>query len=209
MLRVALVEDHPLFRDGLRHLLTAAGLNVVAEAASLADAGTALAAEPDVLIVDLGLPDGHGEQVIRAAARQVPRTRVVVISMSADSGSVSRALAAGAHGYLVKDASADEVVAAIRAVAAGSLVVGASIAPRLQGADPLTAFTPGEAAFPSLTARERQVLGLIADGLTNTDIATRLSLSGKTVANYVSNLLSTLHARDRAHLARLVRRSDP
>lgn len=209
MLRVALVEDHPLFRDGLRHLLTAAGLDVVAEAASLADAGTALAAEPDVLIVDLGLPDGHGEQVIRAAARQVPLTKVVVISMSADSGSVSRALAAGAHGYLVKDASAEEVVAAIRAVAAGSLVVGASIAPRLQGADPLTAFTPAESDFPSLTARERQVLGLIADGLSNTDIATRLSLSGKTVANYVSNLLSTLHARDRAHLARLVRRSDP
>ncbi len=209
MLSVGLVEDHPLFRDGLRHLLTAAGMDVVAEGASLAEATAVLAAQPDILIVDLGLPDGHGHQIISAATQHTPRTRVIVISMAADTASVSRALAAGAHGYLAKDAAADEVVTAIRAVAAGTLVIGASIAPRLQGADPLTAFTPAEADFPALTTRERQILGLIADGLTNADIAAHLSLSAKTVANYVSNLLSTLHAADRAHLTRLVRSPDP
>lgn len=204
-MRVAIVEDHPLFRDALRLLLTSAGMTVVAEAGDVAEAGRICDAEPDVVVVDLGLPDGSGARVVADVAAGCAGARVIVLTMAADATSVTRAFAAGAHGYLVKDASADEVVAAVRAVATGSMVLGARVAPRLNGAEAIAALAPSEVDFPELTARERQVLGLVADGLTNAQIAAALTVSGKTVANNVSALLSTLHARDRTHLAELVR----
>lgn len=204
MLSVGLIEDHPLFREGLRHLLTSAGISVVAEASSAAEARAVFAALPDVIVVDLGLPDADGERVVRAAAHDCPEARIVVLTMAADAASVTRALAAGAHGYLVKDSSADEVLAAIRAVAAGSTVVGSTIAAKARSFGSTRVLAPPTEDFPELTAREREVLGLIADGLSNAEIATELSLSIKTVANYVSEILSTLHARDRTRLAELV-----
>jgi DNA-binding NarL/FixJ family response regulator len=205
MLSVGLIEDHPLFREGLRHLMVSAGISVVAEASTAAEARVVFAAQPDVIIVDLGLPDADGERVVRAAARDCPGARIVVLTMAADAASVTRALAAGAHGYLVKDSTADEVLAAIRAVAAGSTVVGSTIAAKARDLGSIPVFAPPAADFPELTVRERQVLGLIADGLSNAQIAAELALSGKTVANYVSEILSTLHARDRARLTELVR----
>ena len=121
-----------------------------------------------------------------------------------DDGSVDAALRAGARGYVVKDAPAEEVVAAVQAVASGSAVIGASLAGRLtdlvQGRD---GRLPQE-AFPSLTTRERQILALVAKGLTNSAIAERLGLSGKTVANYVSVILAKIDAKDRNDAARKV-----
>jgi DNA-binding NarL/FixJ family response regulator len=204
MLRVGIVEDHPLFREGLRNLLSAAGIAVVAEAASAGEADTVFAAAPDVIVVDLGLPDRPGEWVVRAAADECPESRIIVLTMAADAVSVTRALAAGAHAYLVKDSSADEVLAAIHAVAAGSSVLGSTIASRVKDLGSISTFAPPADDFPELTSRERQVLALIADGLSNAAISSELGLSTKTVANYVSEILSTLHARDRAQLAQLV-----
>lgn len=205
MTTVGVVEDHPLFREGLRNLLESAGLAVVAEASCAAEADRVFAAAPDVIVVDLGLPDGPGEQVVADAARRSPGSRIVVLTMSADALSVARAVAAGAHGYLVKDCGADEVLAAIRAVAAGSTVMGSTIAARARAVGSVPVFAPPETDFPELTTRERQVLGLLVDGLSNAAIAAELDLSVKTVANYVSEILSTLHARDRTRLAELVR----
>jgi DNA-binding NarL/FixJ family response regulator len=205
MTTIAILDDHPLFRDGLRNLLVAEGLPVVAESANIAGVDALLAASPDLVIIDLGLPDGDGLDVVRRIRTTTPRTRVLVLSMASDAATVARALGAGAHGFLTKDSTPSEVVSAIRAVAAGSVVVGSSVAGRLHGLADHAAYTPTERDFPRLTARERQVLGLVADGLTNAEVATELGLSEKTVANYVSVALSTLHARDRNALSQIVR----
>lgn len=204
MITVGIVDDHPLFRDGLRNLLTAEQMAVIVESPDAAGVDAVVAAAPDVAVVDLSLPDGHGLDVVRRLRSDLPRTRILVLTMAADAASASRSLAAGAHGHLVKDSDPAEVVAAIRAVSAGSVVVGSSVAARLQGMTDATAYTPSAAAFPGLTLRERQVLGLVADGWNNARIARELGLSEKTVANYVSSILSTLHARDRAALRQQV-----
>lgn len=205
MTTIAILDDHPLFRDGLRNLLVAEGLPVVAESANIAGVDALLAASPDLVIIDLGLPDGDGLDVVRRIRATTPRVRVLVLSMASDAATVARALGAGAHGFLTKDSPPAEVVSAIRAVAAGSVVVGSSVAGRLHGLTDHAAYTPTERDFPRLTSRERQVLGLVADGLTNAEVATELGLSEKTVANYVSVALSTLHARDRNALSQIVR----
>jgi DNA-binding NarL/FixJ family response regulator len=207
MTRVILVDDHPVFRNGLRALLEASGIDVVGEAATGADA-MALAARlnPDVVLMDLGLPDMSGVEAIGQIVAARPEARVLVISLYRDDGSVDSALRAGARGYVVKDAPAEEVVAAVQAVASGSAVIGGSLAGRL--AD-LVHGRDGEIAedsFPSLTSRERQILGLMAKGLTNSAIAERLGLSGKTVANYVSVVLAKIEAVDRTEAAQKVAR---
>jgi DNA-binding NarL/FixJ family response regulator len=205
MTRVILVDDHPVFRNGLRALLEASGIDVVGEAATGADA-VELAAQltPDVVLMDLGLPDMSGVDAVGQIVAARPAARVLVISLYQDDGSVETALRAGARGYVVKDAPAEEVVAAVHAVASGSAVLGGSLASRLadlvHGRDEEI---PDE-EFPSLTTRERQILALIAKGLTNSAIAERLGLSGKTVANYVSVILSKIDAADRNEATRKV-----
>ena len=205
MTRVILVDDHPVFRNGLRALLEASGIDVVGEAATGADAvEIAMDLSPDVVLMDLGLPDVSGVQAIAQIVTARPATRVLVVSLYQDDGSLDAALRAGARGYVVKDAPAEEVVAAVQAVASGSAVIGASLAGSLtdlvQGRD---GRLPQE-AFPSLTTRERQILALVAKGLTNSAIAERLGLSGKTVANYVSVVLAKIDATDRSDAARKV-----
>ncbi len=208
MTRVILVDDHPVFRNGLRALLQASGIDVVGEAATGGDAvDLASRLTPDVVLMDLGLPDMSGVEAVRRILAARPATRVLVISLYQDDGSVDTALRAGARGYVVKDAPAEEVVAAVQAVASGSAVIGGSLAGRLadlvHGRDgELT-----EEAFPSLTTRERQILGLVAKGLTNAAIAERLGLSGKTVANYVSVVLAKIDATDRNDATQKVSRA--
>jgi len=198
MTRVILVDDHPVFRNGLRALLQASGVDVVGEAATGADAvDLAARLTPDVVLMDLGLPDMSGvDAVVRIIAAR-PGTRVLVISLYQDDRSVETALRAGARGYVVKDAPAEEVVAAVHAVASGSAVIGGSLAGRLADLVQARDGEIPEEAFPNLTARERQILALIAKGLSNSAIAERLGLSGKTVANYVSVILAKIDAVDR------------
>lgn len=208
MTTVMLVDDHPIFRDGLRALLESAGMSVVAETATGEGALALQSTSPEVIVMDLGLPDIDGVEVTRRIVAADPDARVLVLTMFDDDTAIARALEAGARGYLVKDAPSAEVVRAVLAVAGGSLVFGAELAPRLArmvSGGGLRAMTPSVGDFPTLSERERQVLGLIRHGLGNAAIATRLGVSGKTVANYVSSVLTKLQVSDRAAAARMGR----
>jgi DNA-binding NarL/FixJ family response regulator len=206
---VLLVDDHPVFRSGLAVLLAAAGIRVVAETASGRDAvGLARQHVPDVVVMDLGLPDLDGVHATEQVLAACPGIRVLVVTMYDDDGAVARALAAGARGYVLKDAPGAEVVKAVELVAAGAAVMGSGLAGRVgrmvaDGASRAVGVPAQD--FPQLSDRERQVLALLGKGLSNAVIAERLGVSSKTVANYVSGVLSRLELPDRQAAQRLVR----
>jgi DNA-binding NarL/FixJ family response regulator len=197
--RVLIADDHPVFRDGLASLLaTQPDVDVVATAADGAEA-VALAIEhaPDVVVMDLQMPELNGIEATRRLAETMPDVRVLVFTMGEEDGTVLAAMRAGARGYLVKGASQDEVARAISTVQAGGLVFGASLALRI--ADLLSGTTaPDRTAFPQLTERELEILDKIAAGRNNAQIAQELYLAPKTVRNNVSNILAKLQATDRA-----------
>ncbi|MGB4779300.1 response regulator [Microbacterium sp.] len=199
MTSIVVVDDHPIFRRGLVSLFEANGYDVVGEAAGAAEAIALVDNErPDILLLDLGLPDDSGVRVAERVSGLVPATRIVVITMFDDDGSVRDALRAGACGYVVKDASPAQLLAAVRAAEAGATVLGPGIErPDDPIAAPLTSL--------GLTPRERSVLDLVARGLTNRQIAERLGLSGKTVSNNVSVILGKLGVADRGEAARTLR----
>ena len=198
-MRVLVADDHPVFRDGLAMLLgSVGGIDVVATAAN-GEQAVALAREhrPDVVVMDVQMPGLNGIEATRRLAAEAPEIGVVVLTMSEEDGTVFAAVRAGARGYLVKGAEQDEIVRAISAVAAGGVVFGASLARRI--ADFFAAAPPAQAtAFPQLTAREREILDLVAAGRTNAQIAAALYLSPKTVRNNVSSVFAKLQVADRA-----------
>jgi DNA-binding NarL/FixJ family response regulator len=197
--RVLIADDHPVFRDGLASLLaTQPDVVVVATAADGAEA-VALAGEhqPDVVVMDLQMPEMNGIDATRRLAETQPDARVLVFTMGEEDGTVLAAMRAGARGYLVKGASQDEVVRAISTVHAGGLVFGASLALRIADLLSGTA-TPDRSAFPQLTERELEILDRIAAGRNNAQIASELYLAPKTVRNNVSTILAKLQATDRA-----------
>lgn len=200
-LRILMAEDHPLFRKGMVSLLKPVeGLEVVGEAATGAEAA-ALAEElqPDVVLMDLQMPGGSGIDATRRIAEQSPSVRVLVVTLVDDDDSVFMALRAGARGYVLKDAEEEEVVQAIRAVGRGEAIFSPRVAEKVLAyfAAPRPKAVPPR-AFPELTDREREVLELIAKGHPNPSIARELSLSTKTVGNYVSNVFTKLQVADRA-----------
>lgn len=198
--RVLVVDDHPVFRRGMVALLGASGFDVVAEAASGSEAVTAAARErPDVVLMDLGLPDLGGVAATERITAAHPEVRVVVVTSYDDESSVRAALDAGAAGYVTKDASPDQIVAAVGAATMGALWLGSGV-PRPGAVAPAAA-----SAVPGLSPREAAVADLLGRGLSNPVIATRLGLSPKTVANYVSTVLLRLGAADRAEATRLIR----
>lgn len=197
-LRVLVVDDHPLFRIGVGTLLAAEpGIEVVGEAASGADAvASAAALRPDVVVMDLHLPDLSGIQATRHIVAANPGTGVLMLTMADESESVFAAMRAGARGYLLKDAEPDEIIRAVQAVARREAIFGPDIANRV-----LAFFNQppvSEPVFPELTGREREVLALIAAGHSNSLIASTLCLSPKTVRNHISNVFAKLHVADRA-----------
>jgi DNA-binding NarL/FixJ family response regulator len=200
-LRVALVDDHPVFRLGLAALLDSLpGIAVVAQAAGAAEARALLADDAltvDVVVMDLDLGDGSGVDVTREAVARRPGLAVLVVSMHEDDDAVVAAVRAGARGYLVKSAPPDQIERAVRAVAAGEMILGPSVAARA-----MSYVLGGRSAvrvpFPRLTDREREVLDLLAAGHDNVVIARRLGLSAKTVRNHVANVLTKLEVSDRA-----------
>jgi DNA-binding NarL/FixJ family response regulator len=204
MIRVLIVDDHPIFRDGLAGLL--ATLPEVEIAATAGTAEEALAAltrtSPDVVLMDINLPGTSGVEATRRVSQIAPAVAVLVISMVDDDDSVFAALAAGARGYVLKGASADEITAALRTVAAGGAVFGAGIASRLLASRPVRLSGPASASQQhDLTAREREVLDLLAEGASNRQIARSLGVSLKTVQNHVSRILDKLQAADRTQAA--------
>jgi DNA-binding NarL/FixJ family response regulator len=198
-LRLLVVDDHPVFRMGMTALLgSLAGIEVVGEAESADDAVAAAAAHrPDVIIMDLHLGDSSGVDATRRIVADRPEVGVLVVTMLDDDDSVFASMRAGARGYLLKGAAPEEIERAIRAVANGEVLFGPGIAARA-----LTFLAGGRASgpapFPDLTDREREVLDLVARGLDNQRIATRLAVSDKTVRNHLSNILTKLQVADRS-----------
>lgn len=199
--RVLLADDHPMFRYGLRAALTSdPDIALVGEADS-GETVVAMAADldPDVIIMDLTMPGLGGVEATRRIVAANPAANVLVVTMFEDSASVLTAVRAGARGYLVKGADRDELLRAVRAAAAGEAIFSPGAARHVaqQLATPRRNATPA-AAFPGLTGREHEILELMAAGLTNAAITERLSLSPKTVRNYVSAILAKVGAESRA-----------
>jgi DNA-binding NarL/FixJ family response regulator len=202
-LRVLLVDDHDLFRSGLRTLLEDQGLQVVGEADN-GRAALQLVAElaPDVVVMDLKMPGLTGVETTRQVSSIAPRTRVVVLTISADDDDVMAALLAGACGYLLKDSSIDQLVAGIHAAASGESLISPQIAAKvLQRLRAQTPDTAARAIRTELSARELEVLRLIAIGKDNAEIARDLFISPKTVKNHISNILMKLQIENRIQAA--------
>jgi DNA-binding NarL/FixJ family response regulator len=198
-IRILVADDHAGFRSGLAALLgTQPGLALVGEAATGDEAvATALRLQPDVVLMDLNMPGLDGIAATRRIVDTSPHIAVLVLTMADNDAAVFDALRAGARGYLLKGADRAELSRAIRAVASGEAIFGPDVARRLMAffASPTT---QRAAAFPELTEREREILELIARGMSNQEIVNRLVVSPKTVRNHVSNIFSKLQVRDRA-----------
>jgi DNA-binding NarL/FixJ family response regulator len=200
MIRILIADDHPPFREGLQALLLSAPDCEVVGEAGTGDEALELAAtlQPDVILMDINMPGVNGIEATRRILRTSPHISILVLTMFDDDDSVFAALRAGARGYLLKGALKTEILRAIRGVGSGEAIFGPAIARRLMsyfaGLKPAV---PAQ-AFPELTDREREILALIAQHLTNPEIAERLTLSQKTVRNHVSNIFSKLQVADRA-----------
>lgn len=205
MTTVAVVDDHPLFRDGLVGLLaTIDGVVVVGAGGDGAEARRlATTHRPEIVFMDLNLPDHSGIEATRQVLIASPDSRVIVMTMVDDDDAVAAALSAGAQAYLLKGAGREEVIGALHTVMAGGTVLGAGLAARLLAA-PTAAV---QSATAGLTERERQVLASIATGQTNKQIAKELGLSVKTVQNHVSRVLMKMQAADRTQAALRARNS--
>jgi DNA-binding NarL/FixJ family response regulator len=207
-IRVLIADDHPVLRDGLRLLLGAEpGIEVVGEAGNGGEAIVAAAElQPDVVVMDLHMPDVTGIEATRRIVDTSPHIGVLVLTMFDDDESVFAAMRAGARGYLLKGVPQADIVRAVEAVGRGSAVFSPSIARRIIdyfSAQPAA----GAAVFPELTEREREILDLIAAGESNPVIARRLFLSPKTVRNHVSNIFNKLQVADRAQAIVRARRA--
>jgi DNA-binding NarL/FixJ family response regulator len=206
-LTVVLADSHPVVRGGMRALLSSVdGIEVLAEAGTGRDAvRETMQHRPAVLILDLRMADQGGAATIREVRRAVPGTAVLVFTQADDDESVFSAMRAGARGYLLKRAEREDIVRAIKGVAAGGAVFGSPIAERL-----VELFGPGSgnrAPFPELTGREREVLDLLAAGLPNSAIARRLQLASKTVSNHLSAIFAKLQVSSRAAAIVLARQA--
>jgi DNA-binding NarL/FixJ family response regulator len=199
--RVLIVDDHPIFRDGLSGLLaTLPEVDVIGTAGTAAEALTAVGLDPpDVVLMDINLPGVSGVEATRQLVQVAPTTAVLVVTMVDDDDTVFSALAAGARGYVLKGATGEEIAAAVRTVSTGGAVFGAGVASRFLGV--AAARRPDMQPQEDLTAREREVLQLLADGASNRAIARSLGLSLKTVQNHVSRVLDKLQAADRTEAA--------
>ncbi|HET8625853.1 MAG TPA: response regulator transcription factor [Thermomicrobiales bacterium] len=201
--RVLIADDHPVFRYGLRALLSAEPATAVVGEATTGEEALALATAlaPDVVLMDLNLPGINGIEATRRILAARPAVAVLVLTMFDDDDSVFAAMRAGARGYLLKGAAGEETARAVRAVADGEAIFSPAIARRLMqyfGARYASNVPAPPPAFPDLTEREREILALIARGYTNPAIAERLSISPKTVRNHVSAIFGKLQVAGRA-----------
>ena len=199
-LRILIADDHPVFRDGIRALLDADPATEIIAEATTGDEAIALAEQhrPDVILMDLKMPGMNGIEATRRITARTPSIRVLVVTMFEDDASVFTAMRAGARGYVLKDATKEELLRAIQAVGNGEAIFSPGIAARM-----LTFFAAPRAliprqAFPDLTGREHDILNLLAGGASNHEIAQQLDLSPKTVSNNVSNIFNKLQVADRA-----------
>ena len=198
--RILVADDHPLYRRGLAALLNAQrDWEVVAEEADgLAAVTAARSHSPDVVVIDLNMPGLDGIEATRRIVADMPDVGVLVLTMYDDDGSVFAAMRAGARGYLLKGADQDEIVRAVSGIVGGEAIFGPTVARRIIDffADPRP--RPTQSVFPELTAREHEVLDLIAAGRSNAEVAETLVLSPKTVRNHVSAIFAKLQVAGRS-----------
>ncbi|HLL65714.1 MAG TPA: response regulator transcription factor [Micromonosporaceae bacterium] len=206
-LRVLVADDHPIVREGLRAVLATVPAFVLSGVAASGTEAVALAAAdpPDVVIMDLHMPDLDGVAATRQILAAHPRAAVLVLTMYDNDDMLVAALSAGARGYLLKGASHTDIVRALHAVAAGEAVFGSGVADQLLRR--VAGRAPVVEPFPLLTQREREVLTLLAQGLGTQHIAARLYLSPKTVRNHVASILAKLDLPDRAQVIAAARRA--
>jgi DNA-binding NarL/FixJ family response regulator len=206
-LRVVIADDHPVVRDGLSALLgSVPGIDVVGTAGTGREAlRCAVMLRPDVLVLDIQMPDIDGIGAAREVARAAPEVAVLMLTMFDDHDSLFAAMRAGAAGYVLKGAAQDEIVRAIHAVSAGEAIFGHGVARRVRGE--LSEGSRSDEPFPHLTPRERQVLGLLVAGLPIAAIGARLELAPKTVANHASAVFAKLHVAGRAEAVERARRA--
>lgn len=200
-IRVLVVDDHQLFREGLAALLAVANETEVVGQAGTGNQAIQQTEEksPDIVLMDIQMPDLNGVEATRRILADHPDVGIIMLTMLEDDDSLFAAMVAGARGYILKGADKAEVLRTITAVAEGQALFGPVITKRLhslfqRGGSSKSAPLP----FPDLTDREREVLELIAQGLNNNDIANRLHITGKTVSNHISNIFNKLHVADRA-----------
>lgn len=206
-LRILVADDHPLFREGVRNVVNSTeGMTVVGEAAT-GDEAVKLSLEllPDVILMDIRMPGLNGIEATAQIRSAHEGIRILMLTMFKDDDSVISGMKAGASGYILKDADKEDIVRAIRVVAAGEAIFGGDIASRLVA----YAVRPASQLdqFPELTLREKEVLHLMVEGFANADISAKLKLSTKTVSNYVSAILNKLQAPDRASAIQVVKQS--
>ena len=202
-LRVVLVDDHPVYRAGLARLLRESGVDVIAE---LPNGEAALQAveemAPDVVVMDLNMPGMSGLEATRQLVAQSPATRVLIVSVSAQEADVTDAILAGASGYILKESPVEEVVAGIRAAAAGQSLISPRIATMLlQRIRDSAGAVDIDLAPARLSARELEVLSLMAEGKSNQEIAEVLVISPSTVHNHISSILMKLQVENRVQAA--------
>lgn len=202
-LRVLLVDDHAVVRRGLRAVLTQPRIEVVGEAGSVASGiDEARRLRPDVVVLDLRLPDGSGIEACRDIRAELPETKVLILTSYADEDALFSAVMAGAAGYVLKDLDPNRLIDAVRAVGAGGSLLDPGLASTL-----LSRLRKGQGGHPAddlfavLSPQEDRILEFIADGLTNREIAEHLHLSEKTVKNYVSEVYSKLNVERRSQAA--------
>lgn len=200
IIRILITDDHPTFRKGLRALIDPIeGLEVIGEASTGEEAiRLAETLAPDLILMDLQMPGESGVEATRKILKSSPHIRILMVTLFDDSQLVFTALRAGARGYILKDSGVEEMARAIQAVGRGEAIFSPAIASKLIDFFNRPHPSIPEEVFPSLTQREREVLGLIAQGRSNPEIASELTLSIKTVHNYVSNIFSKLQVADRA-----------
>ena len=201
VIRVMLVDDHEVLRLGLKTLFTeAGGFEVIAEAGTVATAveeGRRL--KPDLVLMDVRLPDGSGVEACRDIRTSSPDTRVLFLTSFGDDEAVLGTILAGADGFLLKEVSGDELIRAVRTVASGRSILDPNITQRVLAK--VKSVSSGEGKQESLAPQERRVLALVAEGKTNKEIAVALDLSEKTVGNYLSNIFQKLHVTRRSQAA--------
>ncbi len=196
-IRLLLADDHRMLREGLRRTLEEEGLEVVGEAADGEEA-LRLAAKlrPDVVLMDVTMPVLDGVEATRQLHEHLPEIPVVILTMHADREVLARAIRAGAAGYLVKDCSTDEVVRTVRLAASGETALSPELAASML-AEAQRADTPAEELDPIISKREEEVLQLVADGLSTSEVAAKLYISIKTVKNHLASIYEKLDSRDR------------